>query len=160
MSISIDNVTLCATNMNEMVVFYSAVLDAKLEQFEPFPNFISFRGKLGILDFQIVSNEIAQVQASQNRQQFQFIVDDVTMTIETALANGGTLIDEALLEELMVELRQLPTDAMEVLELRFFEEKNFKEISYILDITESGAKMRLYRAVEKLKKRFNITLDD
>ena len=95
MSISIDNVTLCATNMNEMVVFYSAVLDAKLEQFEPFPNFISFRGKLGILDFQIVSNEIAQVQASQNRQQFQFIVDDVTMTIETALANGGTLIDEA-----------------------------------------------------------------
>ncbi|MDH5598332.1 MAG: sigma-70 family RNA polymerase sigma factor, partial [Cyclobacteriaceae bacterium] len=47
-------------------------------------------------------------------------------------------------------LKEIPTDMMEVLELRFFEGKGFKEISYILDITESGAKMRTYRALDKL----------
>ena len=95
MPIEIDNVALAANNIDEMVVFYNAVLDTQLKQYEPFPNFISFKGKLGKLDFVVVSNEIAQVQAAQNRQQFQFIVDDVAETIETALANGGSLIDEA-----------------------------------------------------------------
>lgn len=57
-------------------------------------------------------------------------------------------------------LSELPTDVMEVLELRFFEERSFKEISFILNIGESGAKMRLYRAVEKLKKHFNINWEE
>ena len=41
---------------------------------------------------------------------------------------------------------------IEVLELRFFEEKSFAEIAFILDITEANAKMRTYRAIDKLKK--------
>lgn len=41
---------------------------------------------------------------------------------------------------------------IEVLELRFFESKCFAEIAFILDITEATAKMRTYRAIEKLKK--------
>lgn len=59
-------------------------------------------------------------------------------------------------QHLIDALNQMPTDVVEVLELRFFEERSFKEISYILGIGESGAKMRLYRAVEKLKKQFNV----
>jgi RNA polymerase sigma-70 factor (ECF subfamily) len=50
----------------------------------------------------------------------------------------------------------LPTDMLQVLELRFFEDKDFKEIAYILDMTESGAKMRTYRALDKLRKNFNL----
>ena len=53
-------------------------------------------------------------------------------------------------------LKELPTSTVEILELRFFEERSFKEIAYILNIGESGAKMRLYRAVEKLRKHFSI----
>ncbi len=68
--------------------------------------------------------------------------------------------DDHRLEKLMATLKELPTDAMEVLELRFFEGKNFREISYILNIGESGAKMRLYRAIEKLKKHFNVNWSD
>ena len=68
--------------------------------------------------------------------------------------------DDARLEELMKTLKELPTEAMEVLELRFFEGKNFREISYILNIGESGAKMRLYRAIDKLRQRFNVNWDD
>jgi RNA polymerase sigma-70 factor (ECF subfamily) len=57
---------------------------------------------------------------------------------------------------LIKTLNDLPTDVMEVLELRFFENRSFKEISFILNISESGAKMRLYRALEKLKKHFKV----
>ncbi len=53
-------------------------------------------------------------------------------------------------------LNELPTSTVEILELRFFEGRSFKEIAYILNIGESGAKMRLYRAVEKLRKHFSI----
>jgi len=52
-------------------------------------------------------------------------------------------------------IRQMQTMSesdIEVLELRFFEGKSFAEVAFILDITEANAKMRTYRAVEKLKK--------
>lgn len=57
-------------------------------------------------------------------------------------------------------LNELPTSTVEILELRFFEGRSFKEIAYILNIGESGAKMRLYRAVEKLKKHFSINWNE
>jgi len=47
---------------------------------------------------------------------------------------------------------------LEVLELRFFEDKDFKEIAFILNITESGAKMRTYRALDRLRKNFNLSI--
>lgn len=64
--------------------------------------------------------------------------------------------EEDLLKRLMQHLKDLPVDMLEVLELRFFEDKDFKEIAFILDITESGAKMRTYRALDKLRKNFNL----
>jgi len=57
-------------------------------------------------------------------------------------------------------LNEMSTEVVEVLELRFFEDKGFKEIAFILEISESGAKMRTYRALEKLKKNFNIKIKD
>ncbi len=64
--------------------------------------------------------------------------------------------DEEIIQRLLAYLKDLPTDMLQVLELRFFEDKDFKEIAFILDITESGAKMRTYRALDKLRMNFNI----
>jgi len=64
--------------------------------------------------------------------------------------------DEEMIQQLINFMKDLPTDMLQVLELRFFEDKDFKEIAFILDITESGAKMRTYRALDKLRKNFNI----
>ena len=47
---------------------------------------------------------------------------------------------------------------LEVLQLRFFEDKDFAEIAFILDISESGAKMRTYRALDRLRKNFNLQI--
>jgi len=42
--------------------------------------------------------------------------------------------------------------------LRFFEGKEFNEIAFILDMTESGAKMRTYRALDRLRTKFNLKI--
>lgn len=47
---------------------------------------------------------------------------------------------------------QLPEDELQLIEMRFFEKRSFKEIAEILDITESNAKVKTYRILEKLKK--------
>lgn len=64
--------------------------------------------------------------------------------------------DEELIQKVIGYMSDLPTEMIQVLELRFFEDKDFKEIAFILDITESGAKMRTYRALDKLRTYFNI----
>ncbi len=66
--------------------------------------------------------------------------------------------DEEIIQRLLTYLKDLPTDMLQVLELRFFEDKDFKEIAFILDMTESGAKMRTYRALDKLRKNFSIKM--
>lgn len=59
--------------------------------------------------------------------------------------------NEEKIAALVAQLQELPTADLAILELRFYEDKNFKEIAYILDISESAAKMRTYRALNKLK---------
>lgn len=66
--------------------------------------------------------------------------------------------DEEMVSKLIDFMKDLPDDMLQVLELRFYEDKDFKEIAYILDITESGAKMRTYRALDKLRKNFKIKI--
>ncbi|MFM8834677.1 MAG: RNA polymerase sigma factor, partial [Cytophagales bacterium] len=64
--------------------------------------------------------------------------------------------NEEMMGRLIAYMNELPTDMVQVLELRFFEDKDFKEIAFILDITESGAKMRTYRALDRLRQQFNL----
>lgn len=51
-------------------------------------------------------------------------------------------------------LGSLDEQEMELIELRFFEGRAFKEIGEILDITENNAKVKTYRILDKLKNRF------
>ncbi len=57
-------------------------------------------------------------------------------------------------ERLLVCLSKLKEEDMQLLELRFFEMRSFKEIGEILEITENNAKVKSFRALEKLKKLF------
>ncbi|MBS1637604.1 MAG: sigma-70 family RNA polymerase sigma factor [Bacteroidetes bacterium] len=55
-------------------------------------------------------------------------------------------------ESLLIEaLQQLDEADVELVHMRFFEKRNFREICDILEIGESACKMRLYRILEKLK---------
>lgn len=47
---------------------------------------------------------------------------------------------------------QLEEDQLQLIEMRFFEKRSFKEIAEMLDITENNAKVKTYRVLEILKK--------
>jgi len=99
--------------------------------------------------YRIASNEVAQHfrNANKNRivsaedHQLNDIIDEVVDQKDDNLS--------ALLIGALDQLR--PTD-LELIELRFFEKRPFKEIADILGITESNAKVKTYRILEKLKK--------
>lgn len=50
---------------------------------------------------------------------------------------------------------QLQEDELQLIEMRFFEKRSFKEIGEILNITENNAKVKTYRVLDKLKKKIN-----
>ena len=51
-------------------------------------------------------------------------------------------------------LSKMNENDMQMLEMRYFERRSYKEIGEILDITENNAKVRSFRALEKMKKLF------
>jgi RNA polymerase sigma-70 factor (ECF subfamily) len=59
---------------------------------------------------------------------------------------------EPYLEILKESVAELSEDDLQMVEMRFFEKRSFKEIGEILEITENHAKVRLYRILDKLKK--------
>jgi RNA polymerase sigma-70 factor (ECF subfamily) len=58
-------------------------------------------------------------------------------------------------KRLFRSLAQLKEKDLQIIELRFFEKRTFKEIGEILELTENNAKVKSFRAIEKLKKLFN-----
>jgi RNA polymerase sigma-70 factor (ECF subfamily) len=49
-------------------------------------------------------------------------------------------------------IRDLDDSEVEIVELRFFEKRSFKEIGEILNVTENNAKVKAHRIVKKMKK--------
>jgi RNA polymerase sigma-70 factor, ECF subfamily len=105
--------------------------------------------------YKIASNEINKHYRKQKHDKV-FSLEEVRVRELFEQANEGW--SEELIGQLISYLKQLPTEMLEVLELRFFEDKDFREIAFILDITESGAKMRTYRALDRLRKNFNLRI--
>jgi RNA polymerase sigma-70 factor (ECF subfamily) len=78
---------------------------------------------------------------------------------ETALIN---LVDELTSDQTIEEWHQrlpqilelLTESELQLIELRFFEARPFKEIAEIVELTENNAKVRTYRVLDKMKKLF------
>lgn len=63
--------------------------------------------------------------------------------------------------ELVLEvLAEMPEDLNNLIELRFMQKLSFQEIGGILGLAEPAAKMKVYRAVEKLKEKFQQRLKE
>ncbi len=103
--------------------------------------------------YRIAGNEVNK-HFRKNKRKKVFSIEEVRM--KELIERGDESWDEELIQKLLNFMKDLPTDMLQVLELRFFEDKDFKEIAFILDMTESGAKMRTYRALDKLRKNFNL----
>ena len=105
--------------------------------------------------YKIASNEVRKYYR-RNKGKKIFSLEEIR--IKEIIEQNDFEWDQALIDQLIDFMKDLPTEMLQVLELRFFEDKDFKEIAFILDITESGAKMRTYRALDKLRKNFNIKI--
>ncbi|HTE34604.1 MAG TPA: sigma-70 family RNA polymerase sigma factor [Chryseolinea sp.] len=105
--------------------------------------------------YKIASNEVNKHYRKLKAEKV-FSIEEVR--IRELIDQANVDWDEEIISKLMNYLRDLPTEMLEVLELRFYEDKDFKEIAFILDITESGAKMRTYRALDRLRKNFNLRI--
>jgi RNA polymerase sigma-70 factor, ECF subfamily len=106
--------------------------------------------------YKIASNEVNKFYRKKKGKTIFSIEEAKVRELVERSDRGGPEWDEEVLQRLLTYLKDLPTEMLQVLELRFFEDKDFREIAFILDMTESGAKMRTYRALDKLRKNFNI----
>jgi RNA polymerase sigma-70 factor (ECF subfamily) len=58
-------------------------------------------------------------------------------------------------QKLLKSLTLLKENELQLIEMRFFEKRSFREIGEILYLTENNAKVKTFRALAKLKKKFN-----
>jgi len=105
--------------------------------------------------YKIASNEINKHYRKAKRQKVYSLEE---VRLRELLSREETGYTDEMLARLVNFMRDLPNEMLEVLQLRFFENKEFREIAFILDISESGAKMRTYRALDQLRKSFNVKI--
>lgn len=55
---------------------------------------------------------------------------------------------------LLKVIGQLKEEEVQLIEMRYFEKRSFREIGEILEITENNAKVKSHRVVQKMKKLF------
>ncbi len=64
--------------------------------------------------------------------------------------------DETMLKKLGEAMKKLARPEIEMVEMRYFEKRSFKEIGEILEMTENNAKVKMFRIIQKLKKRMKV----
>ena len=85
--------SLAANDVPAMARFYDAVFDTGLEPFQAFGTTF-YRGTLHGVRFVIAPNDLAGVNAAQNRHQFVYETGDRQAALEAARRAGGTVRDE------------------------------------------------------------------
>ena len=99
--------------------------------------------------FRIASNEIGQHYRNVQKNRVVSAEDiHLGQLAEEMEEEDGARKYEALLGA----LGELEPEDLALVEMRFFEERPFKEIADILGVTEANAKMRTYRILERMKR--------
>ena len=101
--------------------------------------------------YKIALNEVNQFFKKQNGHQRAVSLKErhIDILFEEIESFEPQVDKQQLLSSL---LGKLGDDDIQLLELRFFEDRSFKEIGYLLGLTEVNAKIKTYRVLDKLKK--------
>jgi RNA polymerase sigma-70 factor (ECF subfamily) len=102
--------------------------------------------------YRIALNECNSFFRSNKRYRMVSLGDDILDSLHDELTVETRLAD--LRHKLPVILEKLTADELQIIELRFFEQRPFKEVADILGITETYAKVRVYRTLDKMRKNF------
>jgi RNA polymerase sigma-70 factor (ECF subfamily) len=98
--------------------------------------------------YRIALNEV-NGRYRKNKNQRVINIDDTSLQTVMAEINEPNADEKE--EKLLMCLQELEEDEVELLQMRFFEKRPFKEMAEIKDSNESAVKMKVYRLLEKLK---------
>lgn len=103
--------------------------------------------------YRIAQNEVMMHFREQKKNVTIAIEERTVLELmeEANISNSMTQEDQ---EKLIMVLNNMEQEQLDLIELRFFQELSFKEIADIYSITEANAKMRIYRILEKLNKKW------
>lgn len=104
--------------------------------------------------YRIAQNEVSMFFRSQKATQ-TVDIDESKFKDMCAEANLDSYMSMESQEKLVELLNEMEQEHLDLIELRFFQGLSFKEIAEIYGITEPNAKMRVYRILEKLNKKWN-----
>ncbi|MFT4899074.1 MAG: RNA polymerase sigma-70 factor (ECF subfamily) [Flavobacteriales bacterium] len=126
-------------------VFAKAIFNLKKYKFKGYP----FSAWL----YKVAYNEIATKFRKKQKQRTVNIPDESwnLFSSDEEEENDNT-ID---LKKLKLCLPNLKPSEIELIEMRFFEERPFKEIGEILELTTENARVKTHRVLKKLQKLFN-----
>ncbi len=100
--------------------------------------------------FRIASNEIIAYYRKPEKYKSSVFVDDDEVYVEET---AGELLDTAeLYRQLYISMRTLKQKEQEVVDLYYFENMSYKEISAATGIREGSVGVLLHRAIKKLQK--------
>ena len=102
--------------------------------------------------FRIALNECNDYFRKTRRYRIVTIEDKAIEHLYEELTN--TTREEDLRQRLPAILQKLTGEELQLIELRFFEQRPFKEVADIVGITETYAKVKVYRILQKMKKLF------
>jgi len=110
-----------------------------------------FRGiPIGGWIYQIARNELQLAYRSQKTSK---TVTTDTHQLKDVLEEMEEEQDESQISELLEVLNFLKADELELLEMRYFEKRPFKEVSELLDISVPNAKVKMHRILKKIKNK-------
>lgn len=99
--------------------------------------------------FRIASNEINLYFRDSQKQRAISLEDGGISRLTEAILQTNT-VDKT--ELIIACLNKLSPSEIEIIELRYFEKRSFKEVAFILGIKENNAKVKTHRIIERLKK--------
>ncbi len=106
--------------------------------------------------FKIASNEISQHYRQTQKTRIVSVEDtDLTSVMDEVEEDDSELHKLNLVKV----LDTLDQKEMQLIEMRFFEQRPFKEIADVLGMTESNAKVKTYRILERLKTKLTKLTD-
>jgi RNA polymerase sigma-70 factor (ECF subfamily) len=98
--------------------------------------------------FRVALNELNRFYRKSKVRQAVNIDDEQVSDVLTEMGAENTAETDA---KLMQALQQLEPDEMSLMQMRFFDKIPFKDLCTILEISETAAKARVYRLLERLK---------
>ena len=101
--------------------------------------------------FRIAKSELYQSFRDQKAQRTVSIDKVVLKQVIDELTEDYTEEDKA---RLLVALKDLKEQQLQLIEMRFFEKRSFREIGEIVGLSENNAKVKTFRALLKLKELF------